>query len=172
MSSCTKICIKCEREKPLVDYYISNKISNKCKECKLILEKTRRLYKQKLFIVTDCQCQDCVSGDLGKEKHLLRLRDDGIVVCLGCFRNKKRKGKFKKHRDAMCEYFKDELCMFCSRPFNLDLFEMIDIENNIISYSKYTHKVTKKNALVFLKHVKPKIACIKCSWDNITHYLR
>ncbi len=176
MAQCQKICRTCHETKPLFHFFQGRKrFVQRCKECYYVYERQSSFSRNNCGLqLQKCQCIDCPDTDIASDKRLLRLRDDGIIACLGCCRFKKRKGKNIRHRDFLLEYFKNQCCKMCSRSLhlnNIDFFEMIEDSGAILHYSKYIklkmHKISE-----YFQCGDIKLVCLICAKNNITEILR
>ena len=120
MTSCKMVCRECNEQKGLVEFYQGgNRLVRRCRSCYALSERVSVFRRKNCGIeLSRCQCDDCPHDDIGQDKRLLRLRDDGLVACLGCCRYKKRRSRNLTHRQAMCDYFEGDSCIYCSRSYD------------------------------------------------------
>jgi hypothetical protein len=174
MQLCQICCCTCSKFKNICDFFRSGKLTNKCKGCIHMCEKINRFKKMSINLST-CSKISCPCSLIGSDKRLLRLQDDGNIVCLGCYRNKKRTGK-RMNRNILHVYFEGKLCIYCCRVYDksklhFDYFELVNNSLQILNYSKVTD-ISPKRLLHFLQSEDYNIVCIQCARDHLTSYLR
>ena len=90
MTSCQMVRRECNKQKSLMKFNRGRVLVRRCRSCYALSDRVsvfRRKYSG--IELNSCQCTDCPHDDIGQDKRLLRLRDDGLLACLGCCRYKK-----------------------------------------------------------------------------------
>ena len=174
MSFCFMTCRICMRSKHLSEFISTDaRLLYRCKTCILIQERQNRFTHLNIPRVSKCENQQCPGGPIGTDLRLLKLRDDGKIVCMGCYRSKMRSGAFKENRDLLCEFFRESKCIYCERrcneTFTFDFFETVDSNMKIIPYTTIARMFNKKMDS-FTKDVS--LVCMSCARDRLTSYIR
>lgn len=170
--SCKFICSKCGKTKDFPPLTKKNYI---CITCKALSKKIYNMkYREGLDLIR-CQSGFCLYEDIATNKALLRIRDDGKIVCVGCHRKKRRMNRKLNHRFLWQQSLEGMSCFYCSRFFyskynNMDYFDII--KNNLIfNYSKFI-RMKVEHAKLLLHDKDIKITCIQCTKDEMTNILR
>lgn len=174
MSFCFMTCRICMRSKQLSEFISSDsRLLYRCKTCILIQERQNRFVHLNIPRISRCQNANCPDGDIGTDLRLLKLRDDGKIVCMGCYRSKIRSGGLKENRDLLCEFFRTSKCQFCERMcsegLTFDFFETVNNDMKIIPYTTIV-KMFNKNTSSYVNKVS--LVCISCARDHLTSYIR
>ena len=176
MATCKMICRECTQSKNLSEFMVTSRLVHRCKSCISMNERLNKFRLRTGIELTYCQDACCPDECFGKDKRILRLRDDGKIACLGCLRHKKRRGGKPLHRKALQDYFEGHQCIHCPRvcsieKLNIDFFEMVNSSMEVFPYTKFI-ELSGKKVDKTLKCLRLKIACIQCAREHITSHLR
>tara|TARA_B100001287_G_scaffold85691_1_gene71589 strand:+ start:3645 stop:4172 length:528 start_codon:yes stop_codon:yes gene_type:complete len=170
-----RTCLKCEDTMDVKNFISGKSKFTTCKHCRY---KHNQKYKfKKIYNLDITTCGgDCPDDGFATSIYLQRIRDDGIIACLGCKRKKKRQSHNITHRENIQLFCLNKACMYCNRECNkfldLDYFDLVNSNDKVINYSRIIRKSKKINLNEWLTDLECKIVCLLCEREHMTSHLR